>query len=292
MVAMGPGESCYRKGSCRNRNVLCKLVATTANHGLCHPWCREGWWSMNLFQPKSHTGLQRGLAQKGSVLCIPQPETKPSAIPEWVLQKASNPKLMVPFLQKTHFIIKTQGRNHNFSLTPSELQHMWEMSQWLISPHPSPVVSSHTVNASTVPPPHAASFATLKSRLIHFNLETHWSTKPQFLTSLSSAQGSLLLSSIYSKRVTPFSTSSVYPWAQTAIPPLVYLRNSFTDCNFSVSTLWDENGLGQTWPEPISPEPAQWLVWANKKISTLKIHQALLMESSFHVMEGLGLTGT
>lgn len=133
------------------------------------------------FQPKSHTGLQRGLAQKGSVLCIPLPETKPSAIPEWVLQKASNPKLTVPFLQETHFIIKTQGRNHNYSLTPTELQHMWEMSQWLIRPHPSPMVSSHTVNATTVPPPHAASLATLKSKLIHFNMETHWSIKPQFL---------------------------------------------------------------------------------------------------------------
>lgn len=46
----------------------------------------------------------------------------------------------------------------------------------------------------------------------------------------------------------------MYPWAQTVILPPVYLRHSFTNCDFSISTLWDENGLGKTWPEPVSPE--------------------------------------
>ena len=82
---------------------------------------------MHLLQPKPHTDPLRGLAQKGSV-SISHPCPKSSALPEWVLQKASHAKLTVSFLHGTpHFIMKRQGENHN--VQPHAVQFMTQVKK-------------------------------------------------------------------------------------------------------------------------------------------------------------------
>lgn len=117
-----PGRVRRRRGSCRNRNVPRKLVTTAAAKAFTTHGAERADRKRTFSAQTPHRRCTEGWHRRALSLHIPQPQTKTSTVPEGVLPKASNTILTVPFRQEaTHFIMKTQSRNHSFKPHAAQL---------------------------------------------------------------------------------------------------------------------------------------------------------------------------